>query len=368
MALEMVLIEKIWMELLETAEIPCFLMDEHGQLIDGNDLMKTIMDCPSWQNIGQKNLFQQLRLNEIELQTIKTKLNQGSLAHHPIKVYFQDKTHLMNFTCRKLQVQVYDSTLYYGMLVDETEKEDLKQRWTNAQQTITLGQLTGEIIRDFNYLNHIIQTCAELIHKEVDDQNNIYNDLQAIRLAAQKTTQLTQKLLAYIKDENRSQTAHFSVNTQIRELLAIYKRFLHNNLTIKYHLEAENDMALGDPSLLDQAIMNLLVNAREAMPQGGTVTISTKNANMIKSMPNQKSFKIKPNRFICIQIQDTGTGISPELKKNIFQPSFTTKPQGIGLGLSIVEENIHNLNGRISVTSPPDRGATFSIFIPSLHN
>jgi len=363
MALEMVLIERIWMELLDEVNIPCFIMDEQGQLIEGNHSLKLLIECPPWQTIEQYNVFQKLELHEKRLKSIRDKLEQGILSQH-IEIIYKGKTRRMHFICREIQMQVYDSKLYYGMLTDETEKIELQQKWNGVQKTIALGQLTGEIVHDVNNLNNIIQNCAELIHREIDDKNNIYSDLQAIRLAAQKATQLTQKLSTYIRKENESQSVSFSINDQIRELLSIYNRFFQNNLTIEYQLNAEQDRVWGDPALLDQSVMNLMINAKEAMPDGGVITIITKNVNMIDALPHKKSLEICPNNYICIQIQDTGSGISSKLTKNIFQPLFTTKPKGTGLGLSIVEENIHKLNGRISVFSRPNKGSTFTILIP----
>ncbi|MBN2102908.1 hypothetical protein JW835_02605 [bacterium] len=363
MALEMVLIERIWMELLETANMPCFIMDEQGQLIEGNDALKILIECPSWQTIEPYNVFEKLGIDDNNLKHIRDKLDKGILSQH-IQIRHKGKNRRMHFICREMQVQVYDSMMYYGMLIDETEKVELQQKWSRAKKTVALGQLTGEIIHDFNNLTNIIQNCAELIHREIDDNGHIYNDLQAIRLAAQKASQLSQKLLTYIKEGHESQSTVFSVNDKIRELLGIYNAFLQNHFTIEYQLNAEEDRVQGDPALLDQAIMNLLINAKEAMPDGGIITIITKNVNMIEALPHKKSLKICPNNYICIQIRDTGPGIPQELKKNIFQPLFTTKQKGTGLGLSIVEDNIHKLNGRISVYSRRKQGSTFNILIP----
>ena len=364
MTMEMVLIEKIWMDLLETADIPCFIMDEHGQLIEGNQSMRQLVNCPDWQNIGQKNFYQQLALDEQTVQSIRTKLRQGSLAHYPLDVHSRGKDHAMCLTCREMQVQVYDASLYYGMLTDETEKKELKEIWTKAQKTVALGQLTGEIIHDFNNLNNIIQNCAELIHHELDDQTSIYGDLQAIRLAVQKAKQLSQKLLTFIHEENKSEPETFSVNRQIQDILAIVKRFMPHQFQIEYQLSAEHDCVHGDPVLLDQTLLNLLINAKEAMPHGGLIRISTKNTNIIKSLTEQKPLKIQPDQYICIQVKDTGSGIPRELKKSIFQPLFTTKPNGTGLGLSIVKENIRTLKGQITVASHDRQGTTFNLLLP----
>ncbi|MBN1782475.1 hypothetical protein JW948_15170 [bacterium] len=363
MALEMVFIERIWIELLEAADIPCFIMDGQGRLIDANSSLKSWIGYASWQDITDKNLFQYLGLNNRQPE-LRKHLQDHGLNQYPLDIEYRGKKKHIRLTCREMQVHLHQMPLYYGMIIDDTEKTELIQKWKTSQKEMILGRLTGEVIHDYNNVNNIIQNCTDLIHSQLPAGDPNQADLEAISQASKKASDLTGKLLSFLQNEPSDHPETFSVHEQLHRMTDLILHLMQKHIRIETHLLADEDTIYGEISAFENILMNLFINAKEAMPDGGTLTLMTQNVYMIEAAPVQEKMLLRPVNYLYLQVRDTGKGIPQEIQKDIFKPFYTTRPDGTGLGLSIVRESVRHFKGHISVSSCPEEGSAFHLYLP----
>lgn len=232
------------------------------------------------------------------------------------------------------------------------------------KQLETIGQLATGIAHDFNNNLAAIMGSAELMKDELR-QNKVSPELvDDILLSTQRAAQLPRQLLVYSR---KAQVAHAS--TDLHELIdntvAFLRRSIDPKVQIETCLSAENAYVLADASLLDNALLNLLVNARDAMPAGGTITILTSSHEVTRASAEHEC-GLLPGMHVLIEVLDTGEGIAAEVLPKIFEPFFTTKAvgKGTGLGLAAVSGTVKSLNGSVAVESVPGQGAAFRILLP----
>jgi two-component system cell cycle sensor histidine kinase/response regulator CckA len=239
---------------------------------------------------------------------------------------------------------------------DITERTRLEQELRVAQKMEAIGQLAGGIAHDFNNLLLIIRTCSELLLARIDDAE-LRPDLTEIDRAAQRATELTRQLLAFGRRQVL-QPQVTDLHEQLEDMLQLLHRTIGENIAVDYQPGADVPFVHVDRSQLSQVILNLAVNARDAMPNGGSLTIRTEAA----SNPDGAL----AGRYALLQIADTGIGIPAADQRQIFDPFFTTKEHGSGLGLATVHGIITQSSGHITVSSAPGDGATFSIYLPAV--
>ncbi|MFH1228606.1 MAG: response regulator [Planctomycetota bacterium] len=246
----------------------------------------------------------------------------------------------------------------------EEEKIQLQAQLIQAQKIESIGNLAGGVAHDFNNLLNIINGYCELAMMDLDKNHPVYNNLQEIVDAAERASNLTRQLLIF----SRRQPMEFKligVNQAIEDLLKMMKRLIGENIKIKPVFESKTDLARLDAGGIGQVIMNLVVNARDAMPNGGTITIKTED--VILGLEDCKSnSEARPGKFIRVSVQDNGMGIARENINRIFEPFFTTKPagKGTGLGLPVVFGVVKQHDGWINVSSELQKGTTFEVYLP----
>ena len=254
------------------------------------------------------------------------------------------------------------SILWDGMLTDVTEQRSLQEQLQQAQRMETVGRLAGGIAHDFNNLLTAILSNAELVVAELPD-GTIRRDVELIRETAERAAELTRQLMAFSRKQ--------AIESRLVDLNAIVRdtqRMLERTLGAGVKLDADLGPigpVLCDPSQLQQVLVNLGVNARDAMPGGGTVTIRTHNA-VVGEMFASCHAGLQPGRYVVLQVADTGVGMDAETQARIFEPFFTTKDigKGTGLGLSTVYGIVKQWGGYIAVESATGHGATFTIYLP----
>jgi len=247
----------------------------------------------------------------------------------------------------------------------ETEKNALENQLLQSQKMEAIGNLAGGVAHDFNNLLTVIQGHAQLLMFEKNENDPDYHELKQIMNASLKAANLTRQLLLF----SRRQAMEFkpiNINNTIVNLLKMIQRLIGENITIETRLEKSLWNIEADEGNLEQVIVNLVVNARDAMPNGGLLTIQTANINLqnddCRSVQNSRV-----GQFMCLSISDTGVGIPAELIEKIFDPFFTTKEigKGTGLGLAVVYGIIKKHNGWINVYSEPGRGTVMKIYLPT---
>jgi two-component system, cell cycle sensor histidine kinase and response regulator CckA len=248
--------------------------------------------------------------------------------------------------------------------VDVTEQRTLEVQFHQAQKLDALGHLAGGIAHDFNNMLTVIFNRSELLLRRlpVDDRNHrLANEILA---AARQSADLTQQLLAAARKQVL-QLKVVDLITEIREGMRFLTRSIGENIIVRTVLDDETWRVFADPGKLRQVLMNLVLNARDAMPGGGTLTIETRNfvadAAYVRRHP-----LIHHGEYVMVTVSDTGSGIAPEHRDKIYDPFFTTKPvgKGTGLGLAVVRGIVEQTGGHITVYSEVGRGTTFKIYFP----
>ena len=248
----------------------------------------------------------------------------------------------------------------------EKEKNQIQGQLHQAQKMHAIGILAGGIAHDFNNLLTAILGSADMILMEHENDNSLYDDLNEIKKAAQRATNLTRQLLLFSRKAPMGFKAH-SLNASVENLQKMIQRLIGEDIQVETNLADGLPTVKADPGTIEQVIMNLVVNARDSMPQGGKVTISTEEVYFSESDCRQMQ-DVKPGHHVCLSVADTGYGMTPDTMQHIFEPFFTTKEPGCGtgLGLSVVYGIVQQHEGWINVYSHPDVGSVFKIYLPAV--
>ena len=244
------------------------------------------------------------------------------------------------------------------------EYADLEARYLQAQKMEAVGRLAGGIAHDFNNLLAIIDNYARFVVDDLDEGDPKRRDLNEIVSASERARQLVRQLLAFSRND-RTYPEVIDLNSRIRDVDSMLERLIGEDIRLESHLAEDVWRVEVDPGRLDQCLMNLVVNARDAMPNGGCLTIATANvtlgADEAATQPD-----LQPGDYVCLTVSDDGVGMTPEVVDQVFEPFFTTKPKelGTGLGLSTVFGIIKQAHGCIVIDSKVGEGTRFHIYLP----
>jgi two-component system cell cycle sensor histidine kinase/response regulator CckA len=254
-----------------------------------------------------------------------------------------------------------------GVAIDVTDRRSLENQLRQAQKMEAVGQLAGGVAHDFNNLLTAILGFAELLTPLLGQDDQGLKDLEQIRKAATRATHLTKQLLAFSRRQIFEPVV-LDLNAVISELGGLLRRLIREDIEIKVILNQGIGCVKADPGQIEQVMMNLAVNARDAMPKGGRLTIETASADLDRGffkkhgIPDESAHR----HFAVLIVSDSGVGMDQATKHRIFEPFFTTKPkgEGTGLGLATVYGIVKQSGGFLLVESEPGRGSTFKIYLP----
>jgi two-component system cell cycle sensor histidine kinase/response regulator CckA len=251
-----------------------------------------------------------------------------------------------------------------AVYTDITERKQLEAQLRQAQKMEALGSLAGGIAHDFNNLLTPIGGFADLLMWKVPESSKQYEYLRQIKIATERAADLTRQLRLFTRQEE-GELRPVQLNGVVEETFALLEHSIPKEITIELRLESELWAVEADPSQISQVLMNLCVNARDAMPDGGTLTLETRNVALNETQA-QAILEARPGRYVRLSVSDTGCGMSPEVQARLFEPFFTTKEvgKGTGLGLAVVYGVIQGHDGFIQVYSEEGRGSTFHIYLP----
>ncbi len=254
-----------------------------------------------------------------------------------------------------------------GIAHDLTETKRLEAKYLQAQKMEAVGRLAGGIAHDFNNLLMIMGCSADLLQENRLDGLKVDKFSQQIRDAVDKAARLTRQLLAFSRQQVL-QPSVLDLNGIIRDLIKMMSRLLGEDIEVELNLEPGLGRVEVDRGQIEQVIMNLAVNARDAMPDGGKLTVTTANVDMDSDHPDLQQMGLTPGSFVVLSIIDTGIGMSAETQSHMLEPFFTTKElgKGTGLGLSTVFGIVKQSNGAIGVHSEPGKGTAFYIYLPRI--
>ncbi len=258
-----------------------------------------------------------------------------------------------------------EGDLFEGFVEDVTERIRLEEQLRQAQKMEGIGQLAGGIAHDFNnLLTVILGGCAFVLERDLDPGARA--EAEEIREAAERAASLTRQLLAFSKRQPLLPSL-VDVNERVGEALKLLRRVIGDPIRIEEELASDLPPVEVDPGQFEQVVMNLVVNARDAMPRGGRIRIRTEIAELGGPGTGVPEAGLPPGRYVAISVQDEGEGIPPDLLDRIFEPFFTTKEvgKGTGLGLSTVYGIVSQSGGHVRVESGEGRGATFHVYLPT---
>lgn len=248
----------------------------------------------------------------------------------------------------------------------ERKQAELQEQFLQAQKLESVGRLAGGVAHDFNNHLTVINGYCDLLLQDLRPQDPLCSSIAQIRQAGERAAGLTQQLLIFSRKEV-TQPRSVNINNAVTEFVKMARRLIGEDIHLEISLEPAPCTIWADPGHLSQILFNLAVNARDAMPSGGTLAIATLNS-VLDEKSASNHFDARPGRYVVLTVTDSGTGMDEATRLRIFEPFFTTKPagKGTGLGLSTVFGIVKQCGGFITVDSEPGCGAKFSVFLPKL--
>ena len=253
---------------------------------------------------------------------------------------------------------------FEGIVEDITERRALEEQLRQAQKMEAVGRLARGVAHDFNNVLAAILGCSDLLTMRLRNDDPSRDDAEEIRKAAERGAALTRQLLAFSRSQ-ALETRLIDLNVAIAQMESMLQRLAGDRVTLEVHVAAAPVRVRIEPGQLEQVLLNLVVNARDAMPAGGTVTVAVESIAIDGA--NARRYPALPDgEFARISVSDTGSGIDPAMQPHIFEPFFTTKgpSKGTGLGLSIVYGIARETGGTVTFATAPDRGTTFDVVLP----
>jgi hypothetical protein len=248
---------------------------------------------------------------------------------------------------------------------DITDRVQLEGQLHQSQKMEAVGRLAGGVAHDFNNLLTVILGYSTLLLEQLADDRLLFQEVEEIKRAADRAAGLTQKLLAFSRKQVLS-LHPVDLNTVLEGMADMLRRLISEDIELTMKLAADLGRTRVDPGQIEQVVMNLAVNARDAMPQGGRLSLETDNVELDNSYARRHA--VQPGPYVMLAVTDTGHGMDAATQARLFEPFFTTKEpgKGTGLGLSTVYGIVRQSGGNIYVYSEPERGSSFKVFLPRI--
>jgi PAS domain S-box-containing protein len=254
---------------------------------------------------------------------------------------------------------------YVRVSIDLTERRNLEEQFRQSQKMDAVGRLAGGIAHDFNNLLTVIRLNTEIIMEGFDPTDPRSEDVKQIRSAAERASSLTRQLLAFSRKQIL-QPRVLNMNSVVGSVEPMLRRLIGEDITIVSSCTARG-YVVADPGQIEQILVNLVVNARDAMPQGGTISIETNNVELDENYTSEHA-PVVPGRYVMLGVGDTGVGMTRETREHAFDPFFTTKDagKGTGLGLATVYGIVKQSGGYVWIYSEPGKGTTVKLYFPEV--
>lgn len=356
--------ERRYRTLFERTKDAIFIVDRQtGRYLDANAAAVELTGRPLSE-------LTQLTTQDVCPEGAETRLAAAMSATQPLN--FGRVTYIRPDGVRRitlLNLVPLDDEKVFGLAHDITNELELEERFRQAQKMEAIGRLAGGVAHDFNNLLVPIIGYAELAMMELSSDDPVCLELGQIKKAAQRAADLTRQILAF----GRKQVLEMQVidlNEVIRDFQPIARRLIREDIELRVFLAPSPGRILADRAQLEQVLMNLVVNAGDAMPTGGTLTLETASTFLDKAYFGKYADNQSPGHYAMLVVSDTGHGMDAETQKHIFEPFYTTKEQGkgVGLGLATVFGIVKQHQGHIWVYSEPGKGTTFKVYLPQSEN
>lgn len=265
-----------------------------------------------------------------------------------------------------LGILAHLAALLFESVQRQQQEALLREQLRQSQKLEAIGRLAGGLAHDFNNMLAVITGYGNLLLDQLENEHPLRAAAGEIVKAADRSIILTRQLLAFSRKQSLSPEV-VRLDDVIRDFLTILRRLLGEDVELVVDLQAPDALVSADPGKVEQVLMNLAVNARDAMPSGGRIRIATRSAEAGESLPPDLQ-KLGPGPYVLLRVTDTGCGIDPNHLPCIFEPFFTTKQpgEGTGLGLSVVHGIVQQSGGAVRVESEPALGTTFAVYLPQV--
>ena len=358
--------EMHYRELVENATYGIYRSTTDGTFLYVNSGLAAMLGYQSKDELLAANLADHIYGNPSERSRIIEKAAQiGRLEAVEVEWKRKDgkpiKVHLSERAVRDEQGQLEG---FEAIVENVTEQRSLEQQFRQAQKMEAVGRLSGGIAHDFNNLLGVIIGYSEFLEERLDQNDQLRKNAEEIKKAGQRAASLTRQLLAFSRQQVLEPRV-VDLNTVVAETEKMLRRLIGEDIALTTALASELGRVKADQGQIEQVIVNLAVNARDAMPHGGKLILETANVELDEAFASQHSPTV-PGRYVMLAVTDTGVGMEKEVQAHIFEPFFTTKgkDKGTGLGLSVVYGVVKQSGGYIWVYSEPGKGTTFKIYLP----
>ncbi len=351
--------------MVEDAPYGIFRCHSNGKLLSANPAFQRMLRYDHPDELLQTNLVEDVFDSPSEFERLKNLVDDGK-EFKDVAVELRRKDgNKITVRCRGRSVTDPEGLPSFDVFAEDvTEKRILERQLQMAAKMEAVGRLSGGVAHDFNNLLGVIIGYSQLFKRKLDPQSPLREHAEEIEKAGQRAAALTRQLLAFSRQQVLT-PAVLNLNDLVADMLKMLPRLIGEDIAVSTSLAADLGRVKADHGQIEQVIMNLAVNARDAMPSGGQLRIETANRELdhgyVRHHPGAR-----PGQYVMLSVADCGTGIDAETLAHIFEPFFTTKElgKGTGLGLATVYGVVKQSEGYVWVDSEPGKGASFQIFLP----
>ena len=350
--------------LMQHANDAIFIVDQAGPVLEVNHQAEVMLGRSSAAIVGRPYTdFASPTSYDDAVAHFQRLLTMGAVDAHEIHLRHSDGRQVCADLSASL-VPVKGEPVVLAIARDVTERNRLERQFQQAQKMEAVGQLAGGVAHDFNNLLTAILGYSDLLLETLLEDDRRRQDVEEIRKAGQSAASLTRQLLAFSRKQILEPVV-LDLNALVGHLDRMVRRLIGEDIQVVTRLDRELGQVRADPGQIEQIIVNLAVNARDAMPEGGTLTIETANAELGEHYARTHPGTV-PGQCVMLGVSDTGHGMDEETQSHLFEPFFTTKEKdkGTGLGLATVYGIVKQSNGSIWVYSEPGHGTTVKVYLP----
>lgn len=358
--------EKQYRTIINGAPHGIYKTDYQGNVLMANPAFIAMLGYESEAELQVLNTVKDIYVDPKDREAATSRWNSGEVVRG-FQTRFKRKDGSLitvRLAGRKAGEEWYPFVTYEVFVEDITERLLLEEQFQRAQRMEAIGRFAGGIAHDFNNLLMVINSSAELIETSGDRERTL-KFTGMIKSAVSKAAGMTRRLLAFSRQQMLNPVS-VSLNEVVTDLCKMLPQLLGEDIKLKLELAPDLGTVRVDRSQMDQVLMNLAVNARDAMPSGGTLTLETRNVELDSAYPIRKGVQIEPGLYVVLAVTDTGIGMDQQTQERIFEPFFTTKEpgKGTGLGLASVYGIVKQSGGFIWVYSESGKGTTFKVYLP----
>ncbi len=364
---------RLQIQVLDAVPLAILALDAGGMVVYWNSAAERLTGWSAAELVGRRS--RDVLLDEADREQvdgIRTYLLAGKPFRGEFRVRRPDGSHariLASASARHRSDGALDGFVVVGYDVSESQRTqdamgELQSEVQQFQKMEAIGRLAGGLAHDFNNLLTVIRGNADILLARIPAGDPLRRDVEQVTRAVDRASQLTAQLLAFGK-QRPMEPVLLSLNGVVSDFMPLIRRTLDEDVRIHVALDPDTGRMRADASQLGQVLLNLVINARDAMPEGGTLSITTRNSEIDTTFPGSPG-PLAPGPYVQLSVADTGIGMDDSIRARVFEPFFSTKApgRGTGLGLSTAYGIVRQLGGHIWVYSEPGRGTTFKIYLP----